>query len=371
VGPAQTGSARLSAPDGGPVQLAELVAALSLAADLASGVTLEHGLRTCLLASRLAERAGLDLAARRDVYYVSLLRSIGCTSDAHEQAALFGDEIAARAELNLAAHLPPRELLGVLVRHSGAGEPPLRGARALGRVLAAGRDMPRSVAMAHCAAAERLGRRLGFAGGVPEALNSLFERWDGKGFPRGQAGADIPRPACFTQVAYDALLLHEHVGHSDQVTAAAGSRYDPAVVALLRPDAAADFADLKSPWLLGHSRAVAELAEAAAWRMGMPPAEVETLRRAALLHDLGRVTVPGDIWDRPGPLRAAGRRGTDRARARGPDRAAQAVASAGSPPRLRRTPGPAPARKRWVNRPMRPGRRCRYGPDQGREPRQP
>ena len=104
-----------------PVQLAELVAAQSLAADQASGVTLEHGLRTCLLATRLAGRAGLGPADRREVYYVALLRSIGCTSDATEQAALFGDEIAARAELNLAAHLPTREVLGVLVRHASAG----------------------------------------------------------------------------------------------------------------------------------------------------------------------------------------------------------------------------------------------------------
>lgn len=110
-----------AAEEQGPVQLAELVAALSLAADQAAGVTLEHGLRTCLLATRLAGRAGLGPADRREVYYVALLRSIGCTSDATEQAALFGDEIAARAELNLAAHLPTREVLGVLVRHASAG----------------------------------------------------------------------------------------------------------------------------------------------------------------------------------------------------------------------------------------------------------
>jgi len=103
------------------VQLAELVAALSLAADQASGVTLEHGLRTCLLATRLAGRAGLGPAECREVYYVALLRAIGCTSDSAEQAALFGDEIAARTELNLAAHLPTREVLGVLVRHASAG----------------------------------------------------------------------------------------------------------------------------------------------------------------------------------------------------------------------------------------------------------
>jgi HD-GYP domain-containing protein (c-di-GMP phosphodiesterase class II)/DNA-binding CsgD family transcriptional regulator len=321
------------------VELAGLVAAISLAADLASGVTLEHGLRTCLLATRLAGRAGLDEAGRRDVYYTALLRSIGCTSDAHEQSVLFGNEIAARTELNLAAHLPPRQLLGVLARHAGSGEPPLRRARALARALAAAPDLPRAVATAHCQAAERLGRRLGFSGAVPGALNSLFERWDGKGHPRGLRGEDIPPAARFTQVAYDALLLHEHLGGTGQVAAAAGTLYDPWLAGLLDPGdvaeaaglpspwdetlaaepggptpidgerldeacrAAADFADLTSPWLLGHSRAVAELAEAAAWRLGLAGAEVDTVRRAALLHDLGRVTVPAGIWDRPGPLR--------------------------------------------------------------------
>src|SRR5438067_4844468 len=135
---------------GDRVELAELVAAVSLAADLASGVTLEHGLRTCLLATRLAERAGLDPAARRDVYYTSLLRSIGCTSDAHEQAALFGDEIAARVELNLAAHLTPRELLATLSRHATSK-----------RTLLSARRLPRAIAAAHCDAAERLAGRLG------------------------------------------------------------------------------------------------------------------------------------------------------------------------------------------------------------------
>jgi HD-GYP domain-containing protein (c-di-GMP phosphodiesterase class II)/DNA-binding CsgD family transcriptional regulator len=343
-----------------PVQLAELVAALSLAADQASGVTLEHGLRTCLLATRLAVRAGLGPADCREVYYVALLRSIGCTSDSAEQAALFGDEIAARTELNLAAHRPAREVLGVLIRHAsagtGAGASPGRRAAAAGRVLAAGPKMPRAVATAHCAAAERLGARLGLGGGVPAALGALFERWDGKGFPAGRRGGEIPAAARFTQVAYDALLLHEHLGGdgggaanggggvaAGRVAAAAGTLYDPAVAGLLTPGdvaatasllapwddalaaepggptplsgeqldqacrAAADFADLKSPWLLGHSRAVAELAEAAAWRAGLPAADVGRLRRAALLHDLGRVAVPSGVWNRPGPLRAAER----------------------------------------------------------------
>ena len=68
--------------------------------------------------------------------------------------------------------------------------------------------------------------------------------------------------------------------------------------------AAAEFADLKSPWLLGHSTAVAELAEAAAWRLRLGEAG-RRVRRAGLLHDLGRVGVPNGVWERPGPLGSA------------------------------------------------------------------
>jgi HD-GYP domain-containing protein (c-di-GMP phosphodiesterase class II)/DNA-binding CsgD family transcriptional regulator len=327
------------ASDQGLVGLAEFTAVLSLAADQAAGLSLEHGLRTCLLATRLAGRAGLAAGELRPVFYTALLRSVGCTSDAHEQAELFGDEIAARARLNLAPHLPARELLGVLVRHSGAGEPPVRRAAAVGRALAASRDLPRRVAAAHCETAQRLSGRLGLPDSVSGGLRAVFERWDGSGFPDGRAGAQIPVPARFAQLAYDAVLLHEHFGGIGRIARLAGACYDPDLAVLLQADdaaevagivspwaavlaaepggptpldsvrldaaceAAADFADLKSPWLLGHSRGVAELAEAAAWRAGLDAGRVAGLRRAALLHDLGRVVVPSGIWDRPGPLR--------------------------------------------------------------------
>jgi HD-GYP domain-containing protein (c-di-GMP phosphodiesterase class II)/DNA-binding CsgD family transcriptional regulator len=327
------------ASDQGPVGLAEFTAALALAADQAAGLSLGHGLRTCLLATRLARRAGLAADDLRHVYYTALLRSVGCTSDSHEQAELFGDEIAARTQLNLATHLPTRELLGILARHSGTGEPTLRRARALGRTLAASRDLPRRVATAHCETAQRLSGRLSLPDSVSAAVHAVFERWDGNGFPDGLAGARIPVPARFVQLSYDALLLHEHLGGVDRIARLAGAWYDPDIAVLLEADdtgevteivspweavladepggpvpldgvqldaaceAAADFADLKSPWLLGHSRGVAELAEAAAWRAGLDAARVAGLRRAALLHDLGRVAVPSGIWDRPGPLR--------------------------------------------------------------------
>ena len=76
------------------VRLAELVAALSLGVDLGFGQPMEHVLRQCLIALRLAERIGLDEQARAVVYYTALLVNVGCHSDAHEQAKWFSDDIA-------------------------------------------------------------------------------------------------------------------------------------------------------------------------------------------------------------------------------------------------------------------------------------
>jgi hypothetical protein len=80
-----------------PLQLAEVLATLSLASDLGLGQPMEYLLRTCLLATRLAERLGLANQDLQAVYYTALLRWVGCTGHAHEASLLFGDEISARA----------------------------------------------------------------------------------------------------------------------------------------------------------------------------------------------------------------------------------------------------------------------------------
>ncbi len=84
-------------PDGTGVRLADLVAALSLGIDLGFGQPMEHVLRQCLIALRLAERIGLDDEARSGVYYTALLVNVGCHTDAHEQAKWFGDDIGLKS----------------------------------------------------------------------------------------------------------------------------------------------------------------------------------------------------------------------------------------------------------------------------------
>ena len=142
------------------VRVSELVATLSLSADLGLGQPLEHVTRSCLLAVRLGELLGLDAATREVTYYAALLAWVGCTADSHDVADLFGDDVALRAssyDVDFAG-LP---LLVFLLRHAGAGSSPLTRARAAAGVLATGgRTVERALA-AHCQVTGRLAERLG------------------------------------------------------------------------------------------------------------------------------------------------------------------------------------------------------------------
>jgi HD-GYP domain-containing protein (c-di-GMP phosphodiesterase class II) len=323
------------------LRLAELVGSLSLVTDLGMGQPLEHTLRTCLLAVALGEAAELDDDEISTAYYVALLRWIGCTADAHEAAGLFGNEIESRAAFALIDPASPAQMLRFMRRHVGAGSSTPRRARLLVGALAAGKEGPRQAFRAHCEVAQRLAARLGLPDPVERALGHVFERWDGKGFPAGARGSAIVPAARLVVLARDVEVFHR-AGGAEAALALVRERsagaYDPELcrcfldsgVRLLErlgeeppweatlavePEpvlavddldgacrAIADFADLKSPYTVGHSHGVAELAEAASWRLGLPRPEVVSIRRAALLHDLGRVGVSNQIWDKPGPL---------------------------------------------------------------------
>src|SRR3954462_2729493 len=82
------------------VRVTEVFAALSLTTDLATGLPFEKGLATCALATAFGSALGLDDADRSAVFCTALLRSIGCTSHASENAALFGDDTAFEASFS-------------------------------------------------------------------------------------------------------------------------------------------------------------------------------------------------------------------------------------------------------------------------------
>ncbi|WP_195908068.1 HD domain-containing phosphohydrolase [Nostocoides sp. HKS02] len=315
-------------------RLAELVAALSLATDLGMGQPMEQGLRTCLVAVALADLAGADAEMLAEVYYAALLRFLGCTADAHDTAvSVGGDDIALRRAIAPVLGGSSVEFLRGVLPVVGAGAPAARRPMLVARMLLQGRERARTGVRAHCEAAEVLATRLGLPERVRVALAGGFEQWNGAGLPNGVAGEAIPFSARVVAIARDAEVLNR-VGGPALVESALAERtaYDPALAELARRnlgdlaaaatradpweavlsldpnpqtlvldleaafEVLADFADLKSPYFAGHSRAVSALASAA------DHGHADLLRQAGLVHDLGRVAVPSGVWARPEPL---------------------------------------------------------------------
>ena len=326
-----------------PIRAAEVVGALSLATDLGTGQPLEHALRTAVLAVRLGELAGATAQELADTYYVALLHASGCTSNGHEATQLYGDDIAHRAAFYLVDPTNPAEILAFYKAHVGVGRSPEVRAKLIEEAIANAGPRAREAFAMMCEVAQRFAGWLGLGSDIQAALEYVFARWDGRGFP-DIAGDAIPLPMRLLHVARDISLFLTAAGPDEARgchRASSGRRVRPCArrrspcenfddilagldetrmwehalesepsppmfIAGDRIDAAfaaiAAITGLKSPWLREHSTGVAELAEAAAWRMGLPADSVTLLRRAALAHDLGRVGVSNAIWEKPGPL---------------------------------------------------------------------
>lgn len=313
------------------LRLIELLASLSLATDLGTGQPLGHGLRTSLIAVDIARHMGLDTETVRSVQQVSLLRFLGCTADAHETAQVTGgNEIGFNASMAPVLYGSSTQLFGRLIQNLGRGEPlPKRAAV----TLAALREGNSGLA-AHCEVAAMLASRLGLHGRVIDALRAAYERWDGKGAPAGLAGEDIPIESRVAIVARDVdIFASMTVDVIAVLRGRSGKGYDPSVVDAIagtnatvpeadwdevlaaEPEPVAyvhdldqalsvlgEFVDLKSPYTRGHSARVADLAHDAALDAGLEETVAADLRRAGLIHDLGRVGIENGVWDKPGAL---------------------------------------------------------------------
>ena len=323
-----------------PVTLAELVATLSLVADLGMGRPMERVLRQTVVAMRLGTAAGMDQAACLSAYYTSLLTWVGCAVDTAEVAALFGDE----TELYADSHdgdLGGISLAVFVARHLGRGTSGFHRVGLVGKFLASAGRSVQQVMTEHCQEASDLAGWLELGPAVCEPLLQAFERWDGRGVP-GLAGADDLAPAIRLVHLADVVEAFHHAGGAEAALRVARERrstqFDPALVDCfcarhaeildglggisaweevidLDPrlgatlsegqldralTAFADFGDLKSPLRLGHSRGVAELAAQAGATLGLPAADVGMLRRAALVHDIGMIGIPSGVWEEPG-----------------------------------------------------------------------
>jgi HD-GYP domain-containing protein (c-di-GMP phosphodiesterase class II) len=329
------------------IRLAEVVTALSLATDIGMGQPLSFALRSCMLSLRIGRAAGMSEPALSTIYFEALLRYIGCNVDTHTLAAIVGDEISMRRNFAAIDSGKASEIVGVVlgtIRDANDGASALQLAQAMARGLLALPGMKAGFA-GHCEVAQRLAARLGLGADVQTALGQLYERWDGKGAPQGLRGEAIAPAVRVVTLAQDALVHYRLGGAAhavEIVRSRRGSAYDPQLADCFCSDAVAmladmdqepaletvpalepgtprwldqrqfdeacralgDFVDIKSLYTLGHSEGVAQLCAAAAEAAGLGAPEVDAIRRAGWVHDIGRAGVTSAIWEKPGPLSA-------------------------------------------------------------------
>ena len=330
------------------IPTARLLASLSTALDLTEGQLPGHALRTCFLAMRLADDLGLDTDDRNALFFAAFLKDAGCSSNAAAITRIFGaDDIATKARQSTIE----RSMLAYAafsIRTIPTSEPLPRRVRRLIALGVRGRREHREIEQLRCERGASIARKAGFDDRVAGAILDLHEHWDGGGDPRGLRGAEIHPLARILAACQglDVFLVTQGRARGLAVlTDRLGRWYDPDITdalldactqgvldELAAPDligrtmalepggdvrlsddadidriasAFADIVDAKSPYTGSHSKRVADIAEGLAARLGLPAPEVVDVRRAALLHDLGKLGVPNTVLDKPGRLDAS------------------------------------------------------------------
>jgi HD-GYP domain-containing protein (c-di-GMP phosphodiesterase class II)/DNA-binding CsgD family transcriptional regulator len=323
--------------------VAEVVAALCLATDLGMGFPFEHGLEATLMTMRLVDLLEVDSDTAADTFYASLLMYVGCTTDADVSSRIFPGGLT--VNMTPVEYGSSREGLAAAVK--AVTPPHLSVVQSLyerARKLPDAARFRKPHYAALCEVAEMLATRLGLPASTTGLFSRLTERWDGKSVLGRAAGEEIPLPLRIARVARDAAyqsLLHDTIDVVDVIRARAGKPFDPVVaqafakasgevlaaaeqpawesVLAAEPKpwlelsgkgidralgAMGSFSDLVSPYLSGHSAGVAGLAARTADVCGLSLDQITSVRRAGLVHDLGRVAVHPAVWREEGRLNA-------------------------------------------------------------------
>ncbi len=327
------------------VGLAELVSALSYALDLTEGQPAGHGVRCCWIGMSIGRELGMTDAQLSDLYYMLLLKDVGCSSNAARICQLYlGDDLSIKREFKL-VDSSLANVFGFVLKHTGMKAGLAERFRAIFRIALNGGEIVKELVETRCHQGADIARRMRFSDDVVQGILDLDEHWDGKGRPLGLAETAISRFARIGIVAQVIDVFHTSAGPAaalDEIRRRAGTWFDPAIVAgfekvatpefwalLTDPelegrivamektrgfipvdedyldDIAAAFAkvvDAKSPFTGGHSDRVALFSDLIAEELGFDADRRRTLKRAALLHDIGKLGVSNQVLDKPAKL---------------------------------------------------------------------
>ncbi len=338
-------SADWTSPDS-DLRLAEVIGALSYALDITEGQPKGHTLRCCRIGMTIGATLGLSPADLQDLYYVLLLKDLGCSSNAARICALYlTDDRSFKADFKLIDGGLPAALRFVMA-HTGLKAGMSERFAAIINIIRNGGTIARELIETRCTRGADIARKMRFSEAVADGIASLDEHYDGRGKPVGLTGDTIPmasRIALLAQVADVFFIAGGPQAAGREVRRRAGGWFDPVlarafagiaadpafweaqsspvlaelIVALeplpsraavdeaLLDDLAEGFAmviDGKSSFTGNHSERVTFYSDLIANELGFGAAERQRLRRAALLHDIGKLGVSNSILDKPGKL---------------------------------------------------------------------
>jgi len=297
---------------------------------------------------RIAQHAGLPVAEQADLYYMLLLKDAGCSSNASRLFHILNaDEIRAKRDVKTTDWTRVGwESLHYALTHVATGAPFLQRMQTLFQVAATQQQDSCDLVKIRCERGAFIARQLGFSAAVADGIHSLDEHWNGRGYPGGLHKSEIPIFSRIANLAQTLDVFYTSKGPAAAIEAAqkrSGRWFDPDLVRAaaslsnagtlwsgldsenlvekavdLEPEhrrieatedsidnicvAFSEVIDAKSPFTYRHSSGVAEAAvEIASW-FGMDARQMKLLRRAALLHDIGKLSVPNAILEKPGKL---------------------------------------------------------------------
>ncbi|GJD36054.1 HD-GYP domain-containing protein [Methylobacterium aerolatum] len=328
------------------VRLSDILAALSHALDLTEGQPEGHCVRATFVGMKVGRVLGLGPRDLWELYYTIMLKDLGCSSNAARICALYlSDDLGFKRDFKTVSDSLPK-VLGFVFSHTGLKAGLAERFRAVLNILQNGGEIVDDLIQTRCQRGAEIAKRLRFPPAVCAAIHGLDEHWNGKGRPDRLAGAAIPLYARIALLAQVTDVFHTAAGPAAaiaEVRSRSGTWFDPQVVAAfeqaiaepgfwetlgsdgvaaavsaLEPDqrhiavdddylddiarAFAQVIDAKSPFTSGHSERVAVYADMIAAELGWDPARRRWLRRAALLHDIGKLGVSNTILDKNGKL---------------------------------------------------------------------
>ena len=329
------------------VRLSEVVSALSYALDITEGQPVGHAVRTCLIGMRMGDLIHLSPDEKSSLFYALLLKDLGCSSNAARLARLFkADDLALKRAHKITDWSRGADSAKYAFAQSRPTEGPL--ARAWHTMMigmteqGSGREMTET----RCERGADIANLLGLDAATQDAIRALDEHWDGRGMPYYRRGDQIPLLGRIAGLAQTIEVFASRFGVDGAYEVArqrSGTWFDPALVEVLdtfegdhafwstlvatdqlefvadlepadkvlfadeaRLDQVAEaFArviDAKSPYTAMHSQGVASVAVAIGRGMGCSEDDLTTLRRAGLLHDIGKLGVSNQILDKPSRL---------------------------------------------------------------------